>query len=74
MIGLVGFVAQLLLTMGLQKETVGRGALAIYSQIVFASILQMVFFDEIMGAWSIVGTVMIVGAAAWVAVSLHMSL
>ncbi|PPR00561.1 hypothetical protein CVT24_005464 [Panaeolus cyanescens] len=68
MIGLVGFVAQLLLTMGLQKETAGRGALAIYSQIVFASILQMVFFDEIMGAWSIVGTVMIVGAAAWVAV------
>ncbi|KAF9039209.1 hypothetical protein BJ165DRAFT_1531307 [Panaeolus papilionaceus] len=69
MIGLVGFVAQLLLTMGLQKETVGRGALAIYSQIVFASILQMVFFDEIMGAWSIVGTVMIVGAAAWVAIT-----
>lgn len=33
MIGIFGFIAQILLTLGLQRETAGRGAMAIYVQV-----------------------------------------
>ena len=33
MIGIFGFLAQALLTMGLQRETAGRGAMALYVQV-----------------------------------------
>lgn len=33
MIGIFGFLAQALLTMGLQRETAGRGAMAMYIQV-----------------------------------------
>ena len=33
MIGIFGFCAQVLLTLGLQRETVGRGTMAVYVQV-----------------------------------------
>jgi hypothetical protein len=33
LIGIFGFVAQVLLTLGLQRETAGRGTMAIYVQV-----------------------------------------
>lgn len=33
MIGIFGFIAQVLLTLGLQRETVGRGTMAVYVQV-----------------------------------------
>ena len=33
MIGIFGFIAQVLLTMGLQREAVGRGTMAVYVQV-----------------------------------------
>jgi hypothetical protein len=35
MIGIFGFFAQILLTMGLQRETAGRGTMAVYTQVRF---------------------------------------
>lgn len=32
-IGIAGFVAQVLLTMGLQKESAGRASMGLYSQV-----------------------------------------
>ncbi|KAI5119675.1 hypothetical protein M0805_009619 [Coniferiporia weirii] len=69
MIGTFGFLAQVLVTMGLQRETAGRGAMAIYVQIIFASILQWIFFHTIPSALSITGTVIIIGSALFVAMS-----
>ncbi|KAI5119682.1 hypothetical protein M0805_009626 [Coniferiporia weirii] len=69
MIGIFGFLAQVLLTMGLQRETAGRGAMAIYVQIIFASILERIFFHTIPSVLSITGTVIIIGSAVFVAIS-----
>lgn len=33
MIGIFGLIAQLLLTLGLQRETAGRGTMAVYVQV-----------------------------------------
>jgi len=69
MIGIFGFLAQVLLTMGLQRETAGRGTMAIYVQIIFASILERVFFHVVPSALSLTGTVIIMGSAIFVALT-----
>ncbi|KAJ3500380.1 hypothetical protein NLJ89_g9823 [Agrocybe chaxingu] len=69
LIGIFGFVAQLLLTMGLQRETAGRGSMAIYTQVVFASIFERVFFHAVPSALSVVGTVLILSSAIYVALT-----
>jgi drug/metabolite transporter (DMT)-like permease len=69
LIGVFGFLAQLLLTMGLQLETVGRGSMAIYTQIVFASIFERVFFQTYPTFYSAIGIILIVGSALYTAVS-----
>ncbi|KAF9005109.1 hypothetical protein BDQ17DRAFT_1240680 [Cyathus striatus] len=66
MIGIFGFSAQTLLTMGLQRETAGRGSMAIYTQIVFASILERIFFHTVPSALSVLGTCMIIASALYV--------
>ncbi|KZP24259.1 drug/metabolite transporter superfamily [Athelia psychrophila] len=68
--GVFGFIAQTLLTMGLQRETAGRGTLAVYIQIVFASILERIFFHSTPSALSIVGNLIILSSALYVAVRL----
>lgn len=60
--------------MGLQRETAGRGTTAIYTQIVFATILENVFFEYTPSPWSVAGIVMIVTAALYVAVCFFLSL
>ncbi|KAF9478764.1 DUF6-domain-containing protein [Pholiota conissans] len=69
MIGLFGFFAQLLLTMGLQRETAGRGSMAVYTQIVFATILERIFFKAVPTALSIIGTLLIITSAIYVALT-----
>ncbi|KAG5641444.1 hypothetical protein DXG03_005218 [Asterophora parasitica] len=86
MIGIFGFLAQILLTLGLQRETAGRGTIAVYTQVrkfevyswqtnltrgpikvVFAAILERIFFDPVPSVMSILGTLIIISAALYVA-------
>ncbi|KAF8057615.1 EamA-like transporter family-domain-containing protein [Lyophyllum atratum] len=69
MIGLFGFIAQGLLTMGLQRETAGRGPIAIYTQVVFAAIFQWIFFGTTPPFESVIGALIIITAAIYVAVT-----
>ncbi|QRV95556.1 transport protein [Ceratobasidium sp. AG-Ba] len=69
LIGLFGFLAQLLLTIGLQRETASRGALALYVQIVFSLLFERLVFGVVPGALSVVGTCIIMGSAIYVAMN-----
>lgn len=64
-----GFIAQALLTFGLQREKAGRAGLASYMQILFAVVLELFVFHTIPSFLSFVGMSIILSAAAWVAVS-----
>ncbi|KAG5640858.1 hypothetical protein DXG03_006810 [Asterophora parasitica] len=66
MIGIFGFVAQILLTMGLQREAAGRASIAVYSQVIFAGILERIFFNPTLSILSVIGTVIILSAAFFV--------
>ncbi|KAJ3546094.1 hypothetical protein NM688_g5551 [Phlebia brevispora] len=68
-IGLLGFVAQSLLTAGLQRETAGRGTMAVYAQMIFAVIFERIFFHTIPTPLSLIGTVIILASAICVALS-----
>lgn len=68
-IGIFGFFAQLLLTMGLQREKAGRGTVAVYVQIIFAMILERIVFGRLPEFLSVIGTTMILGGAVWVAIT-----
>ncbi|GAA6010131.1 hypothetical protein JCM11491_005354 [Sporobolomyces phaffii] len=68
-IGVFGFVAQILLTTGLQRERAGRGTLAVYTHLIFAMVLERIFFKTLPDAWSILGAVIIVGGALRVALA-----
>jgi drug/metabolite transporter (DMT)-like permease len=67
-VGICGFIAQSLLTMGLQRETAGRGAVGLYTQILFAVVLQWAVFGTLPRGWSVVGMIIVVGSALYVAV------
>ncbi|KAL1408689.1 hypothetical protein Q8F55_005502 [Vanrija albida] len=69
LIGVFGFCAQCLLTFGLQHEKAGRAGLAMYLQIFFAVILDLVVFGTIPSFLSFVGTIIILSSAVWVAMS-----
>ncbi|KAK4046382.1 hypothetical protein OIV83_006105 [Microbotryomycetes sp. JL201] len=66
-IGVFGFIAQALLTLGLQKEKAGRGTLAVYSNLLFAILLERVVFHHLPDVWSVIGATIIVGGAVRVA-------
>ncbi|KAK0502356.1 integral membrane protein DUF6 [Armillaria luteobubalina] len=68
-IGFLGFFAQVALTMGLQRETAGRGTIAIYTQIIFASIAERIFFHSTPHVLSVLGTLIILFSALYVAVT-----
>ncbi|KAJ3900610.1 integral membrane protein DUF6 [Lentinula edodes] len=68
-IGVFGFCAQIFLTLGLQRETASRGTLAIYTLIVFTSLLDRIFFHSAPSLLSVLGTLIIVGSALWVIVT-----
>jgi len=69
MIGIFGFCAQVLLTMGLARETASRGSMAIYTQIVFAMIFERIFFQAIPSVLSVIGTLTILSCALYVALT-----
>ncbi|KAF8259029.1 drug/metabolite transporter superfamily [Lactarius quietus] len=66
LIGVFIFFAQILLTMGLQRETAGRGTLAIYSSIVFAVVFESIVFHTTPSALLIIGTLIIVSSAIYI--------
>ncbi|KAI0316295.1 EamA-like transporter family-domain-containing protein [Amylostereum chailletii] len=68
LIGIFGFIAQVLLTMGLQRETAGRASLAIYVGIIYALALEKIFFHVTPSALSIAGTAIIMSSAIYIAV------
>jgi hypothetical protein len=68
LIGVFGFIAQMLLTFGLQREKAGRGSLAMYLQLFFTVFLEFLVFHLVPSFLSFVGTGIILSSAAWVAV------
>ncbi|KAH9923794.1 DUF6-domain-containing protein [Amylocystis lapponica] len=68
-IGIFGFTGQMLMTMGLQRETAGRGTLAVYCQIIYVTIYDRIFFHSSPDPLSIIGTAIIMASAIYVAVS-----
>ena len=68
-LGICGFVAQFLLTMGLQREKAGRGTTAIYLQLIFSLFWEKVVFDTTPGFFSIVGMLLILGSTLYVALT-----
>ncbi|KAJ9123308.1 hypothetical protein QFC22_001507 [Naganishia vaughanmartiniae] len=69
LIGVFGLGAQLLVTMGLQREKAGRGSLAMYTQLLFATIIERILFHTQTSFLSVLGTIIILSAALWVAFS-----
>ncbi|KAG8776281.1 hypothetical protein FRC12_001011 [Ceratobasidium sp. 428] len=68
-IGLVGFLAQIFLTIGLQREAASRGTLALYTQIVFTVGFEYVAFGAIPPGLSILGAAIIIFSAVYVALN-----
>ncbi|OLL26877.1 putative transport protein [Neolecta irregularis DAH-3] len=69
LIGVAGFCAQLLLTSGLQRVAAGRGAQMLYIQEISSLTLEKVVFGTSPDIWSIIGAMLILGGAIWVAVT-----
>ena len=65
-IGVFGFFAQMLMTIGFQIEAVGRASMGIYSQVIFTMILERVIFGTTPGLLSILGTCLILASAIYV--------
>ena len=65
-IGLTGFLLQFLLTEGLQREKAGRATNLMYLQLVLALIIERVIWGTTPPIESLMGAVLIIGAAIWV--------
>jgi drug/metabolite transporter (DMT)-like permease len=63
MIGVFGFVAQILLTLGLQRETVSRGSTGVYFQMLFAVVLERLIFGVVPSLLSLLGAAIIMSSA-----------
>lgn len=66
-VGLFSLLAQVFQTLGLQRESAGRAATMSYLQIIFALTWQLLLFGELPDLVSIVGSLVILGSGAWVA-------
>jgi len=64
-----GLANKLLVVIGFQRETASRGSLGIYSNIVFAAVLERIFFSITPSVTSLIGALIIVGSALFVAVT-----
>ena len=69
LIGVFGFFAQILMTMGFQIEAVGRASMGIYIQVIFTVILERAIFGTVPGLLSILGTCLILASAIYVTVT-----
>ncbi|KAJ4250946.1 hypothetical protein NW762_011596 [Fusarium torreyae] len=65
-IGISGFLLQLLLTEGLQREKAGRATNLIYVQMVFALIIERIVWGTTPPLASFIGSALIIGSAIWV--------
>ncbi|KAJ1303806.1 hypothetical protein OPQ81_008228 [Rhizoctonia solani] len=68
-VGLFGFCAQLLLTLGLQRETASRGSMVLYIQIVFSLVFERIAFGVSPSGLSLLGTCVIIASAIYVALN-----
>ncbi|KAK7751457.1 hypothetical protein SLS62_006542 [Diatrype stigma] len=64
-IGIAGFLLQFLLTEGLKREKAGRATNMTYLQMVFALIIERVVWGTTPPPLSLLGAVLIIGAAIW---------
>jgi drug/metabolite transporter (DMT)-like permease len=62
---LFGLLAQVLLTIGLQYETAGRGSLALYTSIVFALVFEFTMFHTTPPPLSLIGMLIILSSAIY---------
>lgn len=67
-LGACGFVMQFLLTAGLAHEKSSRATQMVYTQMLFALSFDKIFWNDTPGVWSIVGSMLILGSAIFVAV------
>jgi len=65
-IGVTGFVMQFMLTYGLQLVKAGRGAMMIYTQMLFALLWEKLVWGTTPELMSILGGVLILGSTIWV--------
>ncbi|EKM52075.1 uncharacterized protein PHACADRAFT_212669 [Phanerochaete carnosa HHB-10118-sp] len=68
-LGFSSFFAQVLMTMGLRRHSVGRTTMAVYIEIVYAIIFDEIFFHDAPSPLSICGTLIIVLSAVYVALN-----
>jgi len=66
LLGVCGFIAQALVTMGLQRENAGRASVGTYTHLVFALLLERIVFHHVPDVLSLFGSAIIMLAAFWV--------
>jgi drug/metabolite transporter (DMT)-like permease len=67
-LGFCGFVMQFMLTAGLAHEKSNRASNMVYTQMLFALLFDRWIFGTVMSAWSVIGSVLILGSALYIAV------
>ncbi|CAI4048810.1 uncharacterized protein SKDI_13G3830 [Saccharomyces kudriavzevii IFO 1802] len=65
-LGVSGFIFQLLLTLGIQRERAGRGSLMAYTQLLYAVFWDVTLYKHWPNVWSWVGMIVIISATLWV--------
>lgn len=65
-LGVSGFIFQLLLTMGIQRERAGRGSLMTYTQLLYAVFWDVALYKHWPNIWSWIGMIIIISATLWV--------
>ncbi|KAI1103142.1 hypothetical protein F4804DRAFT_310838 [Jackrogersella minutella] len=65
-IGTCGFAMELLLTLGISSDTSSAATLMIYSQIVWALVLDRVLFQATINLWAILGAVAVISSLSLV--------
>lgn len=67
-LGILGFLLQFSMTKGLQLDRTNKATNVMYTQIVFAVLLDWSIWNVLPGVWSIVGGVIVIASTIWVAV------
>ena len=65
-LGISGFIFQLLLTIGIQKERAGRGSLAGYTQLIYSIFWDVSLYHHWPSVWSWAGMIIIIGSTIFV--------
>ncbi|SMN22055.1 similar to Saccharomyces cerevisiae YMR253C Putative protein of unknown function [Maudiozyma saulgeensis] len=65
-LGICGFIFQLMLTLGIQKERAGRGSLVGYTQLIYSIFWDVSLYHHWPPIWSWAGMVIIIGSTIFV--------